>query len=237
MSTNAGTEQPGWNDSEQGRVLVVSSSPRIKGNSHCLAEAVVEGALAVGHDARLVHLPDHVEGFLRDCRACRKADGECAIDDDHRRIFLDLYVPAHAVVYATPIWWYGISGCLKTFLDRMFCYVSDSYPDVERVANAIPGKRAAAVLSAEETNLAARLAITTQLSEMCRYLHHEFVGVVVGIGNTRGELRKDPNEPLESARELGARMFQLRSTDYQLDTDRPKRIWDGETDVFPAYWR
>lgn len=237
MNTNAGTEQLAWEESGRKRILVVSSSPRTEGNSHCLAEAVVEGAHAAGHDSRLVHLPDHVGAFLRDCRACRKSDGECAIEDDHRKIFLDLYVPAHAVVYATPIWWYGISGCLKSFLDRMFCYVSDSYPDVERVANAIPGKRAAAVLSAEETNFSARLAITTQLSEMCRYLHHEFVGVVVGIGNSRGELRNDPNEPLKSARELGERMFMLRSTDYQLDTDRPKRVWNGKTDIFPAFWR
>lgn len=237
MNASIGTEQSGWDDTGRKRILVVSSSPRIEGNSHCLAEAVVEGALAAGHDARLVHLPDHVDGFLRDCRACRNPDGECSIDDGHRRIFLDLYVPADAVVYATPIWWYGMSGCLKSFLDRMFCYVSDSYPDVERVVNAIPGKRAAAVLSAEETNFSARLAIVTQLSEMCRYLHHEFVGVVVGIGNSRGELRNDPNDPLKSARELGERMFLLKSTDYQLDTERPKRIWNGNTDVLPARWR
>lgn len=237
MTADTSTDELCWSESARKRVLVLSASPRVEGNSRCLAEAVVEGASAAGHDARLVHLPDHVSEFLGDCRKCRRADGECAIEDGFRRIFLDLFVSADAVVYATPIWWYGISARLKAFLDRMFCYVSDSYPDVERVVNAVPGKLAAAVLSAEETNFAARLAITTQLGEMCRYLHHEFVGVVVGIGNSRGELRSDPNEPLRSARELGERMFQLRSTDYQLDTERPKRIWDGDTDVFPAFWR
>ena len=190
-----------------------------------------------GHETRLVDLSAHMRGFLRDCRQCRGADGLCTIDDGHARIFLDLFVPAHAVVYASPIWWYGMSAQLKAFLDRMFCFASDSYPDVARVLDGMPGKRVAAVLSAEESNFSARLGITTQLSELCRYLHHELVGIVVGIGNSRSEVRDDPSEPLESARTLGQRLFDIRPTDYQIDTDRPKRVWQDGPYPYPAYWR
>lgn len=228
---------PAWSDDGRRRVLVLSSTPRREGNSRRLAEAVVEGATAAGHDAVFVHLSDHLGGFLRDCRSCRGNDGECTIDDGHRRIFLDLYVPADAVVYASPIWWYGMSGQLKSFLDRMFCYVSNSYPDVERIVEALPGKRAAAVLSAEESNFSARLAITTQLGELCRYLHHDLVGIVVGIGNSRSEVAKDPADPLASARILGERLFDIRVTDYQLDTERSARVWGETLRPFPAQWR
>ncbi|MCP4328589.1 MAG: flavodoxin family protein [Alphaproteobacteria bacterium] len=229
---------PDWSsDDGRKRVLILSSTPRVEGNSQRLAEATRDGALEAGHEVHLVRLVDHQREMLRDCRKCRTADGQCSIEDGHRRIFLDLFLTADTVVYATPIWWYGISAQLKAFLDRTFCYVAASYPDAERVAAAIPGKRAALLLSAEESNFAARLGITTQMSEMCRYLHHDFVGIVVGIGNSRSEVGDDPGDPLESARALGARLFDIRQTDYQLDTARSPRVWDGNNDPFPAQWR
>ena len=62
-----------------------------------------------------------------------------------------------------------------------------------------------------------------------RYLHHSPVGVVA-IGNTRGEVRFDPAEPLEAARRLGLRLASARSTDYRLDTIRPGSVWSSEAE-------
>jgi multimeric flavodoxin WrbA len=218
------------------RVLVLSSSPRRNGNSRLLAEALAAGAAAGGSAVEVVHIADHVGDFLRDCRTCRRPDGSCAIDDGFRSLLLDKVLPADALVYASPIWWYGVSGMLKTFLDRMFCYVAASYPDSARVAAALQWKRVALVLSAEESNFSARLAIVQQMQELSRYLHHSLVGIVTGIGNRRGEVRDDPSAPLAAAHDLGRRLFEIRATDYQLDTDRPGSVWAGGGPC-PAYWR
>ncbi len=218
------------------RVLVISSSPRRNGNSRRLAEALVEGSAAAGHAPELIHLPDHVGEFLRDCRTCRDAAGHCTIDDGYRELLLEKLLPADALVYATPIWWYGTSGILKTFIDRLFCYIAFSYPDSERVAERLQWKRAALLLSAEESNFSARLAIVQQMQELCRYLHHPLVGIVTGIGNKRGDVERDPNEALANARQLGERLFEIEVTDYQLDTERPSSVWqDGLP--YPGYWR
>lgn len=218
------------------RVLVLSTSPRRDGNSWILADALAEGATKNGNAVELVYLADHIGEFLRDCRTCRDADGACSIDDGFHDLLMDKVLPADALVYATPIWWYGVTGMLKTFVDRIFCYISYSYPDSERVAEALQWKRAALLLSAEESNFSARLAIVQQMQETCRYLHHSLVGIVTGIGNRRGDVRDDPNRPLEAAGELGARLFDIRVTDYQLDTDRPAGVWqDGRP--YPGYWR
>lgn len=218
------------------RVLVLSSSPRRDGNSQRLCEALAAGASASGSAVELVHLADHISDFLRDCRKCRRPDGSCSIDDGFERLLLEKVLPADALVYASPIWWYGISGMLKTFIDRIFCYISNSYPDNERVATALQWKRAALLLSAEESNFSARLAIVQQMQELCRYLHHSLVGIVTGIGNSRSEVRADPSAPLAAAHDLGGRLFEIQATDYQLDTDRPGRVWaDGAP--FPGYWR
>jgi multimeric flavodoxin WrbA len=218
------------------RVIVLSSSPRRNGNSRRLAEAAVAGAAAAGHAVELAHLPDHVSGFLRDCRECRDAEGRCRIDDGFRSLFLEKVLNADAIVYATPIWWYGISGILKTFMDRMFCYIAHSEPDSEDIARRLRWKRAALILSAEESNFSARLAIVQQMQELCRYLDHSMVGIVTGIGNRRGDVEQDPSLPLDSARELGRRLFEIKATDYRLDTERSASVWqDGQ--AFPGYWR
>jgi len=196
----------------------------------------MEGSVAAGHATELAHLPDHVSGFLRDCRTCRDADGRCTIDDGYRELLLHKLLPADALVYATPIWWYGVSGILKTFIDRLFCYIAFSYPDSDSVAKRLQGKRAALLLSAEESNFSARLAIVQQIQEFCRYLHHPLVGIVIGIGNKRGDVERDPTEALASARQLGERLFQIEVTDYQLDTSRPSSVWQ-DARPYPGYWR
>lgn len=218
------------------RVLVLSSSPRRDGNSRRLAEALAEGSSAAGHATELVHLPDHISAFLRDCRTCRDASGQCTIDDGFRALFLEKLLPADALAFATPIWWYGTSGMLKTFIDRMFCYIAFSYPGSEEVVEQLQWKRVALLLSAEESNFSARLAIVQQMQELCRYLHHSLVGIVTGIGNKRGDVDHDPNEALVNARDLGGRLFEIEATDYQLDTERPGSVW-REGQAYPGYWR
>jgi len=61
------------------KALVLSSSPRRNGNSALLAEAVRDGLSEAGHETKFVFADDVLNGFLRDCRKCRKPDGECSI--------------------------------------------------------------------------------------------------------------------------------------------------------------
>ncbi len=218
------------------RILVLTSSPRLEGNSHHLAESFVAGAESAGHDAVLVDLAPNVTHMLRDCRSCRGEDGQCAIDDKHGEIF-ELYLTAEAVVYATPIWWYGISAQLKAFIDRIFCFISDSYPDAARVRQLLPRKRAALLLSAEESNFAARLGIVEQISELCRYLDHPFAGIVTGIGNRRGEVTMDTADPMSAAFALGRDIMKTESTDYKLNSERSKTVWQEGEDKLPGHWR
>lgn len=219
------------------RVLALSSSPRRRGNSHAVAAAVLEGAAAAGHPTELVHLADHVQGLLRNCRECRRSDGSCAIDDGYRELFLNKVLSTDALVIATPIWWYGMSGHLKNFFDRLFCYFAASYPDHQAVQRALRGKRVALVLSAEENNLSARLGILQSVQELCRYLHWSLVGVVTGIGNSTGEVVDDPSTPLAHARDLGRRLFDIVETDYKADTVRSPRVWCDANGAYPTTWR
>jgi multimeric flavodoxin WrbA len=165
-----------------------------------------------------------IEGLLRDCRTCRGDDGMCGIADGMAEAF-ERYTDADVVVYATPLWWYGMSSWMKGFIDRFFCYTTASAPGHDEIRERIIGKKAVLVMSAEERYPAAVAGVVHQVQELSRYLHHELVGVVVGVGNSRGEVVRDPADPLARARELGARLADARGTDYRVETARPNRVW------------
>ena len=207
------------------KALVLSSSPRRNGNSALLAESVRDGMLEAGHDAHLVFAEDFLHGFLRDCRKCRKPDGECSIEDAFRSVFLDKYLPADGFIAATPIYWYGNSAQLKAFFDRTFCYYAASYPRSDDVIAGMKGKRIGLVLSSEETFPMVSGGIISQMQEFSRYTRSTFVGVVHGYGNARGDVARDPNQPLAAARRFGQEFFTRHTSDYQIDTPRSGRVW------------
>ncbi|WP_435828784.1 flavodoxin family protein [Saccharopolyspora shandongensis] len=207
------------------KVLALSSSPRKDGNSRMLAESVLAGAAQAGHDVEIVDLSDVVSAPLRDCRVCRNAAGRCSIGDDYEDLLVGKVLPADALVLATPLYWYGISGQLKIFIDRIFCYEAAGYPEHEHVKRRLVNKRLAAVVSSEETYPGSLVGVTAHLQELARYLHHDFVGVVQGFGNSRGEVARDPGDPLGKAFDLGARLFAARATDYRIDTPRSSTVW------------
>jgi multimeric flavodoxin WrbA len=63
------------------KVTVLCASPRPDGNSALMAAALRDGAVAANHDVELVELRAVMDGLLRDCRRCRRADGRCSIQD------------------------------------------------------------------------------------------------------------------------------------------------------------
>jgi multimeric flavodoxin WrbA len=208
-------------------VLVLKASPRRDGNSALLAEAAAAGAREAGHEVTVLHVDDFVEGMLRDCRTCRQDDGTCGIGDGFERLLLDHVVPADALVLATPLYWYGMSGRLKSAVDRLFCVMSTGHPQSGTVLAGLPGKRVAVLIACEESYRGATLGLQAQFQELTRYLRQDLVGVVVGIGNSRGDVRLDPGNPLGAASDLGRQLFDIRVTDYRFDTPRDNEVWSA----------
>ena len=207
-------------------VLILVGSPRRAGNSALLADAVRQGVEASGSAAKIRHLDDHIAHFLRDCRRCRREDGQCSIEDGYRALFFDDFLPAEAVVFCTPIYWYGMSAQAKAFFDRSFCYYAASFPGSTEVVARMQGKRIGLVLASEETYPGAELGIVHQIQEFSRYTRSRFVGCVRGVGNSRGEVARDPNDPIAAARRLGSDIFARNYSDYHLDTPRSARVWE-----------
>lgn len=97
------------------KVLVISSSFRTKGNSARLAEEFCKGAIDAGNEVEFISLHDKNINFCRGCLACQKTK-KCVISDDVD-IIREKILHADIVAFATPVYYYGISGQLKTLLD------------------------------------------------------------------------------------------------------------------------
>ncbi len=98
------------------KVVIVSSSYRTNGNSAKLAKEFYKGAVDAGNEVEFISLHDKKIAFCRGCLYCQQAK-KCAISDDADMI-REKIQNADVVVFATPVYYYGISGQLKTLLDR-----------------------------------------------------------------------------------------------------------------------
>ena len=98
------------------KVLVISTSLRQGSNSEQLADQFLKGAQSAGHQVTKIDLKQKDIKFCIGCLACHKC-GSCILHDDMEHIN-DLMKQADVIVYATPVYFYEMSGQMKTLLDR-----------------------------------------------------------------------------------------------------------------------
>ena len=99
------------------KVLVITTSLRTKSNSDILTEKLIAGAKDVGHDVEHISLKGKEINFCIGCLACQNTQ-RCVLEDDAVWI-AEKVKSADILVFATPIYYYEMSGQMKTLLDRM----------------------------------------------------------------------------------------------------------------------
>ena len=107
------------------RVIVISTSLRKGSNSDMLADQFVEGVKAAGHEVEKISLVGKDIQFCKGCFGCQKL-GRCVINDDVNEI-MGKVMQADVVCWATPIYYYEMSGQMKTLIDRMNAMYEQDY--------------------------------------------------------------------------------------------------------------
>lgn len=99
------------------RIVIINSTFRKNGNSEALAKQFAAGATEAGNEVQTVDLRELQPKFCMGCLSCLKT-GRCALSDGMNEI-LPIVSRADILVFATPVYYYCMSGQLKTFLDRL----------------------------------------------------------------------------------------------------------------------
>ena len=100
------------------KILVLEGSPHKKGTSNTLAEEFVKGATDSGHE---VEIYDVAKGNIHPCLGCDYCgmNGNCVQKDDGNMVLQKL-LNADAVVFVTPVYYFGMSAQLKMMIDRFY---------------------------------------------------------------------------------------------------------------------
>lgn len=99
------------------KVVVISTSLRANSNSDALAQSFCNGAKDAGNEVEYISLRGKKIEFCIGCLACQST-GSCVIKDDVIDI-TEKVLNADVVAWATPIYYYEMSGQMKTLIDRM----------------------------------------------------------------------------------------------------------------------
>lgn len=98
------------------KILILGTSPRKNGNSNRLAFEFERGAKKAGNEVETIYLCDKTINFCKGCLACLQLK-KCVINDDVNSINEKIQ-NSDVIVWATPVYYYCMSGQMKTMIDR-----------------------------------------------------------------------------------------------------------------------
>ena len=98
------------------KVLGIMGSPRRQSNTEILLDKALEGAGEAGAEVEKVLASKLKISPCLEIYACRK-DGDCAIKDDMQLLYKKLLEADH-IIFASPIFFYGITSQAKAVVDR-----------------------------------------------------------------------------------------------------------------------
>ena len=175
---------------KQMKILVITGSPRKNGNSNTLADNFIKGAQEAGHN---VVRFDSAFKNVHPCIACNKCgmNGKCVFKDDFEFI-RDNIVDADAVIFATPMYYFGISAQIKAVIDRFYAINGQIHTP----------KKSALIMTYADTSSKEAQPIISHYETLLNYLGWSDSGKVIASGVwTEGDVKN--TEYPKQAYELG----------------------------------
>ena len=173
-------------------IVIVSSTLRKNGNSELLAAEFKKGAEEKGHSVTEIFVRELDMKFCKGCLACQKT-GKCVIKDDIAPL-IDTVRSADVLVFASPVYYYSVSGQLKTFLDRMnpIYTLGHDFKEVYLISSAAENEES---------------AVDGSISDISGWIDCfagvTLAGVIKGIGATApGDIRRN-SQVMKQAYETG----------------------------------
>jgi multimeric flavodoxin WrbA len=127
------------------KILGISTSPRVKGNTDLLLREVLAGAESAGGEVEYITLRDYNVSPCVECNACYKT-GRCKTQDDYQ-IISEKMLKANRLILATPIFFMAVCAQCKLLIDRCQCLWSHKYILKKPLVNSNNRNRFGAVIA------------------------------------------------------------------------------------------
>ncbi|MNO40546.1 putative NAD(P)H-dependent FMN-containing oxidoreductase YwqN [compost metagenome] len=178
-------------------IVVLHGSTRDEGNTEELTELVLKG------------IPHH-NILLRDkhilpIHDLRHAEGGFhPVEDDYDELIQEV-LEHDVLIFATPVYWYGMSGILKNFVDRWSQSLRDERYDFKGL---IAKKKAYAVVVGGDQPRIKALPLIQQFKYTFEFVNLPFEGYIIGQASKPGDLVND-TRAIKEAEWLNAELKEL----------------------------
>lgn len=173
------------------KIIVLFGSPNADGSTKIITDSFVKGATESGHDCEILDVCKMNVHPCIGCVACGY-EGPCVQTDDVE-IIREKLLAADMVVFATPLYYYGMTAQLKIVVDR-FCAYNGS----------LNSKHLKSALLAVAWNSSDWTfdALESHYKTLVRYINFEDKGMILGYGcGTPGMTRS--SQYVKEAYDLG----------------------------------
>ncbi|MFD2924713.1 flavodoxin family protein [Halobacillus naozhouensis] len=160
-------------------VAVIYGGTRSNGNTEQLTERVI-GEM----EAEKILLKDYDIKPIEDYR--HHEAGFPKVEDDYKQL-IDRMLSHDVVIFATPIYWYGMSGTLKNFIDRWSQSMKE-YPNFKKKMSEM---QTYIVAVGGDAPFIKGLPLVQQFHYIFSFAGASFEGYVLGEGNKPGEILQD----------------------------------------------
>lgn len=176
------------------KMVVLQGSPNKKGSSFILADCFRQGAEAAGHTVEFI---DVAHARIHPCTGCVHCgyEGPCVQKDDVESIRKKI-LDGDMLVFATPLYYYGMSAQLKILIDR-FCAFNSSMQRKHM--------KSALLTVAWNSDSWTFEALEAHYKTLVRYLNLTDMGMVLGYGCGTPSMTEHSKYP-QQAYQLGNRL-------------------------------
>jgi len=106
------------------KAAIIIGSPRKNGSTYALAEEAERGLTSRGIPAETIWLNNLVIRDCQGCHGCKRADNfDCVLADDMQDVYR-LVQESAGILVASPVYFGGVSGLSRLWLDRLVPYIS-----------------------------------------------------------------------------------------------------------------
>ncbi|MDR1793494.1 MAG: flavodoxin family protein [Bacteroidales bacterium] len=131
------------------KVLLINGSPHEKGCTYTALCEVAKALNADGIETEIIHIGgDNIRGCSA-CMACKES-GHCVYNDPVNEV-IEKAKTADGFIFGSPVHYSGISGTMKTFLDRLF-YAGAKELAYKPGAGVVSARRAGTTASLQQLN-------------------------------------------------------------------------------------
>ena len=154
------------------KITVITSSPHKNGTSALLADEFIRGANESGHDVFRFNAAFEKVNPCFGCDRCGSGSAACIQRDSIEKLKPEL-LAADAVVFVTPLYYFGMSAQLKTVVDRFYAFNSKLMGS---------GKKAILLATSYDDNDWTMADITSHYRTIVKYLKWNDAGILLAAG-------------------------------------------------------